>query len=56
MKRFARVDKTWIKIMQKANETKNVIQCCTSSTDVPKEVVLKHTKEELDSLTGSGNI
>ncbi|XP_075255403.1 dynein axonemal heavy chain 5-like isoform X4 [Convolutriloba macropyga] len=56
VKRFGKVDKSWMKMMQKASETKNVIQCCTSASDVPRQVVLRHTKEELEicfkSLTG----
>ncbi|XP_063714091.1 dynein axonemal heavy chain 5-like isoform X5 [Symsagittifera roscoffensis] len=56
VKRFGKVDKGWMKMMQKASETKNVIQCCTSASDVPRQVLLRHTKEELEicfkSLTG----
>jgi dynein heavy chain, axonemal len=29
-KKFKGIDKQWLKIMEKANDTKNVIQCCTN--------------------------
>lgn len=29
-KRFKQIDKQWLKIMERANEQKNVIQCCTN--------------------------
>jgi dynein heavy chain len=29
-KKFKKLDKTWMKIMEKANDTKNCISCCTN--------------------------
>ena len=29
-KKFAKADKDWAKIMQKASETRNVIECCAN--------------------------
>lgn len=45
--RFARVDKSYMKMMKRAYETRNVLQCCVGG-DVPKSQVLKHLGEELE--------
>ncbi|XP_048577711.1 dynein axonemal heavy chain 8 isoform X3 [Nematostella vectensis] len=45
--RFARVDKSYMKMMKRAYETKNVLQCCVGG-DVPKSQMLKHLFEELE--------
>ena len=29
-KKFSKIDKDWLKLMEKANEQRNVIQCCTN--------------------------
>ncbi|KAK6187606.1 hypothetical protein SNE40_005595 [Patella caerulea] len=54
-KRFARNDKTWTKMMKRAFDTRNVLQCCYGG-EVPKGVVLRHMHEELEicfkSLSG----
>ncbi|XP_071954985.1 uncharacterized protein [Antedon mediterranea] len=46
-KRFNRIDKSWTKIMKRAYDTRNVLQC-TYGGDVPKGVVLRHIFEELE--------
>ncbi|XP_033113255.1 dynein heavy chain 5, axonemal-like isoform X2 [Anneissia japonica] len=46
-KRFNRIDKSWTKIMKRAYDTRNVLQC-TYGGDVPKGVVLRHIYEELE--------
>ncbi|XP_028415382.1 dynein heavy chain 8, axonemal-like isoform X2 [Dendronephthya gigantea] len=45
--RFARVDKSYMKMTKRARDTKNVLQCCVGG-DIPKIQVLKHLYEELD--------
>ncbi|XP_068697910.1 dynein axonemal heavy chain 8-like [Montipora foliosa] len=45
--RFARVDKSYMKMMKRAYETRNVLQCCVGG-DVPKSQMLKHLGEELE--------
>lgn len=45
--RFARVDKSFMKMMKRAYETRNVLQCCVGG-DVPKSQMLKHLGEELE--------
>ncbi|XP_071801693.1 uncharacterized protein [Asterias amurensis] len=46
-KRFNRIDKSWTKIMKRAYDTRNVLQC-TYGGEVPKGVVLRHIFEELE--------
>ncbi|XP_053397319.1 dynein axonemal heavy chain 5-like isoform X6 [Mercenaria mercenaria] len=46
-KRFARIDKSWTKMMKRAFDTRNVLQCCYGG-EVPKAVLLRHVYEELE--------
>ncbi|KAJ1151043.1 hypothetical protein NDU88_003830 [Pleurodeles waltl] len=46
-RRFAKVDRSWVRMMRAAFNTKNVVQCCCAG-DVPKEVILKRVQEELE--------
>ncbi|GFN75495.1 dynein beta chain, ciliary [Plakobranchus ocellatus] len=46
-KRYSRIDKGWTKMMKRAFDTRNVLQCCYGG-EVPKAVVLRHIHEELE--------
>lgn len=46
-KRFARIDKGWTKMMKRAYDTRNVLQCCYGE-EVPKGIVLRHIHVELE--------
>ncbi|XP_066569884.1 dynein axonemal heavy chain 8 [Amia ocellicauda] len=46
-KRFAKVERNWIKLMRSAYRTKNVLQCCCNE-EVPKEVILHRMHKELE--------
>ena len=44
-KKFSKIDKDWLKLMERANEQRNVIQCCTN--DVLKSM-LGQLQEDLE--------
>ncbi len=51
--KFASIHKRWIKLMKKAHDVKNILQCCFGSGEVSQSLVLGEIKRELEECKKS---